>query len=105
MDNQKTSFESKLGFVEITPQMISSLREKLNMTLRDFSEMLGVSQSTVLSWERGASQPNRTYTVLLTQLQNKIKTQQSEATASKVIKGLLIAGGLTALFAWMYQKN
>ncbi len=104
MDNQKTSFESP-QYIHLTAQMIGDMRQKLNMTLRDFSDMLGVSQSTVLSWERGTSEPNRTYTVLLAQLQNKIKAQQSETTASKVIKGLLIAGGLTALFAWMYQKE
>ncbi len=42
----------------MTPEEISYIRKKLNITQEKFAQLLGVTLNTVGRWERGLSKPS-----------------------------------------------
>lgn len=43
---------------------IQRIRQRFGITQAEFASILGVSEETVLSWERGVSEPGRTFSLL-----------------------------------------
>lgn len=61
--------------LQMDPERIRMLRQRLQLTQEDFAHLIGVTFSTVNRWENGKSSPNRIALRLLAGLEKKVKTQ------------------------------
>jgi len=61
--------------LNMDPQRIRVIRQRMQMTQEDFAHLIGVTFSTVNRWENGKSAPNRIAIRLLTALEKKAKPQ------------------------------
>lgn len=52
----------------IKPQQITEIRERLNLTQAQFSEVVGTTQPVVCQWEGGRFHPNHKYREVLNEL-------------------------------------
>jgi DNA-binding transcriptional regulator YiaG len=69
---------SKIRPDELTPEMIRTIRLRLNLNQRMMANRLGTYQKTVSHWESGKHPPNRHYRALLTVMANSELVQAGE---------------------------
>ncbi len=54
------------------PQEIKQLREKLNMSRRQFAHLIGATENTIYVWEIGKTKPNKWYKILMVYYRDKL---------------------------------
>ena len=62
---------------DVNPLDIKNIREKLNLSQREFALMIGVSVSTLQNWEQGRRKPEGPARALL-----KVASENPDAVAS-----------------------
>lgn len=88
----------------MSPDEIRKLREEVGLTQRQFAQLLGVSHQTVISWEKGRTEPPPVHVELMKRWKNQLHQKEQR----KRLKKLLTAGGaLTVglLFDWLTGDN
>ena len=64
----------------LSPKLISKLRKKLKLTIREFAKLLGASTNSVFLWESGKSKPRPSY---------RAKIISLRAMGKREIRGIL----------------
>ncbi|MBW2149543.1 MAG: helix-turn-helix domain-containing protein [Deltaproteobacteria bacterium] len=55
---------------------IKQLREKLNMSRRQFAHLIGATENTIYVWEIGKTKPNKWYKILMVYYRDKLLEEQ-----------------------------
>lgn len=88
----------------ITSEDITFIRNTLKMSLRQLGDIVGVSPSAIMQWERGESSPSRLHYAVLVKLK-EIAIKQDSKEVKKILLSFLAVGSITALLSWMFSKD
>lgn len=61
------------GMKDWNPKAIKKLRKRLNLTLKSFAELIGVSQRYVIYLENGMRKPSKILKILLNRIEQELK--------------------------------
>lgn len=79
----------------MSPREIRRLRDRLGWSMYEMARQLGVSRSTVWSWEHGQSQPGAMRQAVLRQLRGRLNEAEQERQREEFIKTISgVAAGL-----------
>jgi DNA-binding transcriptional regulator YiaG len=61
-----------------TPERIEKFRKANGLTRKALGRLVGVTVTTVYQWERGLRNPSRTTQILLSKIEEEIKTKKGK---------------------------
>jgi len=94
--------------MNVNSSFIKAIREDLGYSPQQFGQLFQVAPATIVSWENGVTVPNGFYIPNLIKLREKVnemKARKKDEDIGKFLKGLLVTGGIFALFIWLYSKE
>ena len=89
----------------MNPQEIRELRDLLSLSQAQLANMVGVSPAAVAHWEAGRNQPPPACMAIMIGLRNRVEREGANEEMKRVVGRFLIAGGILALLAWIFESE
>jgi len=87
----------------IEPQEIRNIRDRADLTLKEFGSTFDVSAQTVSAWERGLRRPDDYREAAIRKFDERLREAEQQKTVEQFL-GLVVGGAASFGAGWLLGK-